>query len=97
MAPNDARGKLGVEMCKEAQNWKDKPRRYDIDNMTEWNSQNYDMGVTYGDKKLRTMIITSGREASTGSVTDNRVGESTTDLFKSTERQKRKMERTGSL
>lgn len=52
-----------------------------VENMVEWNSPFYDFGPVFGDKKGSVAIITSSRQAASGSRTDLITGESFMDLF----------------
>jgi peptidoglycan-associated lipoprotein len=57
---------LGVKSCELAQQWKDAPMRYKIENMSLINSKESDYAPSYSDKKYQTLIFTSRREGALG-------------------------------
>lgn len=91
IAPNDARGEIGVESCTLAQKWKDNPTRYavnpDDENHSElnaWkttNSPEDDFSPVFGDEKARTLVFTSSRENSTGERIDDWTGQNFSDFY----------------
>lgn len=62
LAPSDPRGDKGVKSSELAQQWKDNPGRYKIENMALINSKESDFSPTYSDKKYNTLVFTSTRE-----------------------------------
>ncbi|MBI2723139.1 MAG: OmpA family protein [Bacteroidetes bacterium] len=58
---------LGVKTCELAQQWKDSPQRYKIENMSLINSKESDYAPSYSDKKYQTLIFTSRRDGALGS------------------------------
>lgn len=60
--PSDPRGDKGVKSCELAQQWKDQPARYKVENMALINSKESDFSPTFSDKKYKTLIFTSTRE-----------------------------------
>ncbi|MBK7665922.1 MAG: PD40 domain-containing protein [Sphingobacteriaceae bacterium] len=62
LAPSDPRGDKGVKSSELAQQWKDSPGRYKIENMALINSKESDFSPTYSDKKYNTLVFTSTRE-----------------------------------
>jgi peptidoglycan-associated lipoprotein len=62
MAPSDPRGDKGVKSSELAQQWKDNPTRYKIENMALINSKESDFSPTFSDKKYNTLVFTSTRE-----------------------------------
>jgi peptidoglycan-associated lipoprotein len=60
--PSDPRGDKGVKSCELAQQWKDNPARYKLENMALINSKESDFSPNYSDKKYNTLIFTSTRE-----------------------------------
>jgi peptidoglycan-associated lipoprotein len=62
MAPSDPRGDKGVKSSELAQQWKDNPSRYKIENMALINSKESDFSPTFADKKYNTLVFTSTRE-----------------------------------
>lgn len=61
-APSDPRGDKGVKSSELAQQWKDNPSRYKIENMALINSKESDFSPTFSDKKYNTLVFTSTRE-----------------------------------
>ncbi len=62
LAPSDPRGDKGIKSSELAQQWKDNPGRYKIENMALINSKESDFCPTYSDKKYNTLVFTSTRE-----------------------------------
>lgn len=62
--PNDPRGKLGLESCKNALEWikPDKKTRYEVENLTKINSKDEDFSPAYADKKYASITFTSSRK-----------------------------------
>jgi peptidoglycan-associated lipoprotein len=82
--PNDMRADAGIAACEMAQRWKDEPTRYAVDPEVLLNTAQYDFTPAFADKKNESVVFTSTREASTGTETDQILGESFSDLFTST-------------
>lgn len=80
-APDDPRGKTGVESCTLAQKWKDNPSRFEIQNEVLLNSSKMDFSPTFEDKKYMALIFSSSREGSTGKELSQRTGENAADLY----------------
>ncbi len=80
-APDDSRGKNGVQSCQMAQKWKDNPSRFEIQNEVLLNSPNYDFSPTFEDKKYMSLIFSSSRPGSTGKDLSERTGENAADLY----------------
>lgn len=80
-APDDKRGSQGAESCTLAQQWKDNPTRYEVENCKQFNTKDMDFAATYADKKYKLLIFTSTREGSTGSDYDVWTGQNFSDLF----------------
>jgi peptidoglycan-associated lipoprotein len=81
LVPTDTRGAKGAESCTLAQQWKDNPTRYEVENMKQVNTKDMDFAVTYYDKKFKQLVFTSSREGSTGKEYDAWTGQSFTDLY----------------
>lgn len=81
LVPSDTRGANGAESCTLAQQWKDNPTRYEVENMKQMNTVNMDYAATYADKKFRSLIFISSREGSTGNEYDAWTGQSFSDLY----------------
>ncbi|MFH0866672.1 MAG: OmpA family protein [Bacteroidota bacterium] len=81
LAPDDTRGTKGAESCALAQQWKDNPTRYEVENVKQFNSKDMDFATTYYDKKYKSLIFTSTREGSTGAELDFWTGQNFSDLY----------------
>lgn len=81
LVPADLRGANGSEACVLAQQWKDNPTRYEVENVKQFNSKEADFAPTYADKKYKSLIFTSNREGSTGKDYDAWTGLSFMDLY----------------
>jgi len=79
--PADPRGKQGIEAAKKAQEWVDNPENYIIEPVVLINSEFYDYGPTFADKKNMEMIFTSTREGSVGNETSDVTGDNFSDLY----------------
>lgn len=74
------RADLGVKSCELAQQWKDAPQRYKIENMALINSKESDFSPSFSDKKYQTITFTSRREGSLGPIELN-IGTNHSDIF----------------
>jgi peptidoglycan-associated lipoprotein len=81
LAPKDKRGADGVESCTLAQQWKDNPTRYEVDNVKQFNSKDMDFAATYYDKKYKQILFTSSRDGSVGKDLDLWTGQNFSDLW----------------
>ena len=79
--PGDPRGKQGIEAAKKAQEWADNPENYIVEPVVLINSEYYDYGPTFADKKNMEMIFTSTREGSVGNATSDVTGDNFSDLY----------------
>lgn len=77
---NAKKADLGVKSCELAQQWKDAPQRYKMENMSLINSKESDYSPSFSDKKYQTLVITSRREGSLGAQEVN-IGSNHSDLF----------------
>ena len=77
---NAKKADLGVKSCELAQQWKDAPQRYKIENMSLINSKESDYSPSFADKKNQTLVITSRREGALGSQEVN-IGSNRSDLY----------------
>lgn len=71
---------LGVKSCELAQQWKDSPQRYKIENMSLINSKESDYAPNYSDKKYQTLIFTSRRDGALGAQEVN-LGTNHSDIY----------------
>jgi peptidoglycan-associated lipoprotein len=81
LVPEDTLGIVGVESCKLASEWVERPTNYQIENQKKINSKQSDFAPVYADKFHRTVIFTSSREGSTGKEEDEWTGHSFSDLY----------------
>jgi peptidoglycan-associated lipoprotein len=81
LVPSDPAGENGIKSSTLAQQWKDNPTRYVVENMAQINSKDFDFSPTYGDKKHTSLIFTSKREGQTGNKIDPISGTMYSDLF----------------
>jgi peptidoglycan-associated lipoprotein len=77
---NAKRADIGVKSCELAQQWRDNPLRYKLENMSLINSKQSDYSPCFSDKKYQTLIFTSRREGSLGSQELN-TGELHSDIY----------------
>ncbi len=82
--PNDARADAGIAAAEMAMKWQDDPTRYSVDPEVLLNTPQYDFTPAFADKNNQSVVFTSTRQASTGTETDQILGENFSDLFTST-------------
>ena len=91
--PDDQGAKNGLEACKVAKGWLDKPGRYVVNAVRELNSRNNDYCPVFVGGRDNEIILTSTRELVTGKRKSNITGTRFADLFTSKfEVQKQKWE-----
>ncbi len=78
--PSERAGEEGAKSCELAQQWKDNPTRYLVDNMAQINTKDWDYAPSFADKKGTTLYFSSTREGATGGQ-DLTVGELYADIF----------------
>ena len=71
---------LGVKSCELAQQWKDAPQRYKIENMSLINSKESDFAPSFSDKKYQTITFTSRRDGALGTSELN-LGTNHSDIY----------------
>lgn len=81
MEPGDAKGEQGVTSSQMAQEWKDKPTRFTVENVSVLNSKYYDFAVAKNPNDKSGILITSSREEASGTTTDAWYGQKYFDLF----------------
>ena len=81
--PDDQYAKNGVEACKEAPGWLNKPNRYMVNVVKELNSKDNDYCPTFVGGRDNEVILTSTRETTTGKRKSNITGTRFADLFTS--------------
>ncbi|MBA3679643.1 MAG: PD40 domain-containing protein [Bacteroidetes bacterium] len=78
---NAKKADLGVKSCELAQQWKDAPQRYKMENMSLINSKEADYSPSFSDKKYQTLVITSRREGGISGGTEINTGGNHSDLY----------------
>lgn len=86
LVPEDVMGKIGLESCKDAQEWINTGTPYEIRNEKKLNSEKDDWCPIFADKKFKSIVFSSQRNGATGKGLDNWTGENFTDLFLSNNR-----------
>ncbi|MBI5218304.1 MAG: OmpA family protein [Bacteroidia bacterium] len=81
LVPDDPRGKIGVESTQLVQKWKDKPTRYEVENMAFFNSKDADYCPVYVKKDYKEVYFTSAREGTTGAKFNYVSGQNFSDIF----------------
>ena len=81
--PDDQYAKNGVEACKVAKSWLDKPNRYIVNAVKELNSKDNDYCPAFVGGRDNEVILTSTRETTTGRKKSNITGTRYADLFTS--------------
>ncbi len=81
--PTDPKGKMGIEAAQKAQEWKDNPEKYIVEPAVLINSEFYDYGLAFSDRKNNEIVFTSTREGSIGSNTSDVTGDNFSDLYTS--------------
>jgi peptidoglycan-associated lipoprotein len=82
LVPGDVRAKNGVESCKTAQDWVNKPTRYEVVNMKRWNSKSNEWRPAFSDrKKCLELVYSSTGEGVTGKGEDAWTGMGFSDFF----------------
>ena len=77
-----ARANAGISAAEQAKAWTEKPTRFVIDNVTALNTKYYDFAVSKNPMSKNGVLLTSSREASTGTSFDGWYGQKYFDLFK---------------
>jgi peptidoglycan-associated lipoprotein len=62
LVPGDPRGKMGLESCYNAIEWKKHPTNYKVENRRRINSREDDFSPVYADKKYTSLVFTSSRK-----------------------------------
>ncbi len=82
LAPNDERGKNGIESCKVAADWLNKPTRYEVTNMKRWNTRDNEWSPAFSDrKKYNELVFTTTGAGVTGKGKDAWTGMGFSDFF----------------
>jgi len=81
LVPDDIRGEIGINSCKDALEWIKNPTRYNIENEKAFNTRSSDFSPAYLGSDINSLVFTSSRESSNGKKTHGVTGESFTDIF----------------
>ncbi|CAN5492719.1 OmpA family protein [soil metagenome] len=81
--PGDPKAAAGVKSSEAAQQWKDKPTRCTVENLTALNTKYYDFAVAPNPTVQGGLVFTSSREEASGTKNDGWYGEKYFDLFQS--------------
>lgn len=84
LEPADPKGQEGATSSETAQQWKDKPTKYKVDNVAALNTKYYDFAAAASNLEKNTLYFTSSRAEATGNSDDSWYGEKFYDVFKST-------------
>jgi peptidoglycan-associated lipoprotein len=79
--PTDPKAAAGAASAQTAQEWKDKPTRHRVDNLTALNTQYFDFAVAENPAMKNGIVFTSSREEASGTKNDTWYGEKFFDLF----------------
>jgi peptidoglycan-associated lipoprotein len=90
LKPGVKRAQDGLEGCKLAKKWMDKPTPHIIENVSALNSKQYDYAPEIVGRRKDEVIFVSARPGGTGNGIDTRSGENYTDLFMSEQDRKGK-------
>lgn len=80
-SPADPRADIGMESCKQAQEWIKNPGKYEIKWEKPLNSKEDDFAPAYADRKFGSILFTSDRDAAAGKEIDNWTGLEFSDFF----------------
>ncbi len=81
LVPDDPRGKIGVESTELVQKWKDKPTRYEVEDMAFFNSKDADYTPVFAKKDYKEVYFTSTREGTSGANFNYVSGQNFADIF----------------
>ncbi|HRW21166.1 MAG TPA: OmpA family protein [Bacteroidales bacterium] len=79
--PNDPRAINGREACFNAPKWMNRPTRYEVLNMAEFNSNKLDFSPVWASKDYRELYFTTSRDGTIGDRDNYKSGQKFTDLF----------------
>ena len=89
LVPGDQRGQNGLESCKVASQWVNKPTRYEVVNMKRWNTRNNEWRPSFSDrKKCNELVYSSTGDGVTGKGEDAWTGMNFSDFFAVTQDRK---------
>ena len=82
--PSDSKGQEGATSSEMAQQWKDKPTKWKVENVNALNTKSFDFATAASHLEKNTLYFTSSRAEASGSGNDAWYGEKYYDIFKST-------------
>ncbi|HMR46430.1 MAG TPA: OmpA family protein [Bacteroidia bacterium] len=85
LEPGDNRGQDGATSSETSQQWKDKPTKYNVENVAALNTKYFDFAVATSNLEKNTLYFTSSRAEASGNKNDAWYGEKFYDIFKSTQ------------
>jgi peptidoglycan-associated lipoprotein len=83
--PSDPKGDLGVTSSQMSQEWKDKPTRFTVENVSALNTKYFDFAVAKNPNDKNGILLTSSREEASGTGNDLWYGQKYFDLFSATQ------------
>ncbi len=83
LVPDDPRGSWGIESARIAEEWKENPTGYIVENMRYFNTFQRDWSPSYSKDDFMEIFFTSTREDATGSTTHGATGQNFADIFSS--------------
>ena len=90
---NYIKGEMGLRSCRFALEWKDKPTRYNLENVKVFNSRFNDFSPAFGNSDYSEIYFTSSREGGITNKKDPRNGEPYSDVWFSKLNKKRNWSR----
>ena len=81
LVPGDKRAEIGVKSSELAAKWKEKPTRYQVENMAFFNSKDQDFSPVYAKKDYKILYFTSNRSGSAGDAIHAVTGAGFMDLW----------------
>jgi peptidoglycan-associated lipoprotein len=81
--PTDVSGEMGLKSCDYAISWLSKPTRYQVELMPLINSRFSDFSPSFGNGEYSEVFFTSSRSGGFSNKTDDRTGETFTDIYSS--------------
>jgi peptidoglycan-associated lipoprotein len=85
LEPGDMRAQEGATSSETAQQWKDKPTKYKVENVAALNTKYFDFATAISNLEKNTLYFTSSRAEASGNSNDAWYGEKFYDIFKSTQ------------
>jgi len=86
--PNDYRALNGKESCINAPKWINRPTRYKVTNVANFNSAKLDFSPVWSSKDYRSIYFTTSRDGTLGNRDNYKSGQKFTDLFEAAQDRK---------